>query len=185
MRCLGLIKIPSDLGRCESPVSTWMLGEHDWSRTIALMHGFSAKVPRRVTWTDEWPDDFRKVRIVTLTLTSRVMDGWIFNVSGLAIMSVGKTGSRITGRHRRTGQLVFYIFMCVCLAWEIHSGEILYFGAIHILVSNLQTKSHPRVRLGYVSGFRFNCARSSLNYICLLPAVINALRLAAVIPCQR
>ena len=29
------------------------------------MHCFSGKVPRRVTLTDGWPDDFRKVEIVT------------------------------------------------------------------------------------------------------------------------
>ena len=37
------------------------------------MHGFSAKV--QVALTDEWSDDFRKVGIVTLTLTSRVTEG--------------------------------------------------------------------------------------------------------------
>ena len=77
-------------------------------RGLSHIHGFSAKVPRRVTLADEWPDDFRKVEVVTLTLPSRVMEGWIFYVSGLTIMSVGMTGRRMTGRHRRTGTASIY-----------------------------------------------------------------------------
>ena len=78
-------------------------------RELSHLHGFSAKV--RVTLTDEWPDDFHKVGIVTLTLTSRVTESWIFYVSGLAILLVGMTGRRVTGRHRRTGT-ASYIYSC-------------------------------------------------------------------------
>ena len=69
------------------------------------------QVPRRVTSTDEWPDDFRKVGIVTLSLLSRVTEGWIFYVSGLAIMSVSisMTVLHLTGCHRRTGTASVYI----------------------------------------------------------------------------
>ena len=70
---------------------------------LSHIHAFSAKV--LVILIDEWPDDFRKVGIKTLTLSSRVMEGWIFYVSGLAIilMSVGMTVRRMTGCHRSTG----------------------------------------------------------------------------------
>ena len=58
-------------------------------RGLLHMHGFSAKVPRRVTLTDEWPDDFRKVGMVTLTLLSRVTEGWKFVVSSWNRHNVG------------------------------------------------------------------------------------------------
>ena len=80
---------------------------HGWvtmtDRGLSRMHGFSAKVLRRVTLTDEWPNDFCKVGIVTLIVLSRVPEGWIFYVSRLAIMSVGMMRHRMTGRHWRTG----------------------------------------------------------------------------------
>ena len=71
------------------------------------MHGFSAKVPRQVTLIDEWPGDFCKVEIETLTLPSRVTEGWIFHVSGLAIMSVSMTRRHVMEHHRRTGTASF------------------------------------------------------------------------------
>ena len=56
-------------------------------RGLSHMHGFSGKITRWVTLTYdyEWPDDFCTVGD-TLTLPSRVTEGWIFNVSGLAII---------------------------------------------------------------------------------------------------
>ena len=45
---------------------------------------------------------FRKVGIVSSSLLSMVTEGWIFYVSGLAIMSVGMMGHHMTGCHRRT-----------------------------------------------------------------------------------
>ena len=64
-------------------------------RGLSHIHSYSENLPRRVTLIDEWPDDFRKVGIVTLTPSRG-----IFSVSDLAIKSVRMT---ITGRHRRTG----------------------------------------------------------------------------------
>ena len=67
-------------------------------RGLSRMYGFSAR--------DGWhiADAVRKVGIVTSTLLSRVTEGWILYVSGLAIyiMSVGMTGRRLTGYHRYT-----------------------------------------------------------------------------------
>ena len=72
-----------------SLVKTWM-GDRDQSRTIAHAWFLCEN-------TDEWPGDFCKVEIVTLTLPSRVTEGWIFHVSGLAIMSVSMTRRRMKG----------------------------------------------------------------------------------------
>ena len=90
-----------------SPISARRVRfERGWvtvtDRWLSRMHGFSGEVPRRGTLTDEWPDDFRKVGMVASTLLSMVTEGWIYYVSGLAIMSVGMMGRRMTGRHRRT-----------------------------------------------------------------------------------
>ena len=56
------------------------------NRGLLHMHAWflrkTRKVPRRVTLPDEWPDEFRKVGIVTSTLLSRVTESWIFYVSG-------------------------------------------------------------------------------------------------------
>ena len=63
------------------------MGDHDQSRTIAhacMVSPRNSKVPRRLTLPGEWTDEFRKVGIVTSSLLSRVTEGWIFYVSGLA-----------------------------------------------------------------------------------------------------
>ena len=71
-------------------------------RGLSRMHGFSMKV--RVTLTDEWPDDFRKVGIVTLTPTLQghgrlnILCFWTgHNVSR------HDGAPHVMGRHRRTG----------------------------------------------------------------------------------
>ena len=85
------------------------MGDHDQSKTVAHAKLESAETGDILP--DEWLDEFRKVGIVTSTLLPRVTESWIFYVSGLAMMSVGMTVRRMTGRHRRTGQLVYNIFI--------------------------------------------------------------------------
>ena len=81
------------------------MGDHDQSRTIAHAKLESAETGDIARWITQ------KVGIVTTTLLPKVTESWIFYVSGLAMMSVGMTGRRMTGRHRRTGQLVYNIFI--------------------------------------------------------------------------
>ena len=65
------------------------------------MHGFSAKVPRRVPSTDEWHDDFRKKGDLDLILQqSRITEGWIFLLFYVSIWT-GPTGHNV-GRHDGT-----------------------------------------------------------------------------------
>ena len=86
----------------------WM-GDHDQSKTIAHAKFESAETGDILP--DKWLDEFRKVGMVTSTLLPRVTESWIFYVSGLAMMSVGMPGRRMAGRHQRTGQLVYNIFI--------------------------------------------------------------------------
>ena len=63
------------------------MGDHDQLRTIAhacMVSPRNSKVQGRLTLPGEWTDEFRKVGIVTSSLLSRVTEGWIFYVSGLA-----------------------------------------------------------------------------------------------------
>ena len=123
-------------------------------RGLSRMHGFSAKVSRWVTLTDEWPDDFRKVGIVTSTLLSRVTEGWIFYVSGLAIMSVGMTGCRMTGRHRRTGTAsVQYIYYQINL--------ISFLKILFLTISHTKSKTSP-------NRFRNHNVAGALPYVLIL-----------------
>ena len=177
-----------------SPCDAW----RNHACAIASHAHPSAKV--RVTLTDEWPNDFRKVGIKTLTLPSRVTEGWIFfntifvsshmypenpkgtqvivgsmnmgyisdtarnrthnlfrlkrepiplghsdgqyiifHVSWLAIMSVGMTGRRMTGRHRRTGTASFLYWLniveqrhlcCAKFSWFLVSACPESFAAV-------------------------------------------------------